>query len=71
MSQGSQDRHGWHGEAFFERVLGDNRRVVHLRGAFVAATGSGMGRRAPITVGRSQWVGISRRIEETELARAE
>jgi len=24
----------------------------------------GLGSRAPITVGRSQWVGISRRIEE-------
>jgi dipicolinate synthase subunit A len=24
----------------------------------------GMGSRAPITVGRSQWIGISRRIDE-------
>jgi len=29
----------------------------------------GMGRRAPITVGRSQWVGISRRIRALETAR--
>jgi dipicolinate synthase subunit A len=29
----------------------------------------GMGRRAPITVGRSQWVGISQRIEKVEQSR--
>jgi dipicolinate synthase subunit A len=31
----------------------------------------GLGRRAPITVGRSQWTGLRRYIEEIERARAE
>ena len=36
-----QDRHDWHGEAFFGRLLDKQPRVVRLHDAFVAVTGRG------------------------------
>lgn len=46
----------------------DGVGAVELGHLFVWARG--IGRRAPVTVGRSQWVGISRRIAEVEASRA-
>ncbi|MDQ4007294.1 MAG: protein kinase [Actinomycetota bacterium] len=40
-----RDLYDWHGEAFFGRLLQDNPRVVRLRDAFVASTGSGSSQR--------------------------